>query len=134
MFNSILYERIKPSVANFARENNNNITTTPNSSLCLVLDEEQETMLQQRSQEIDQVLTDTLHLNDLIHQIQVMTVQQGSLFDRIDVNLDRTRRNLGKTVKTLEKTAESFSAHQKRLILMFITLAIFVTALLILYK
>ena len=136
MFNSILYERIKnkkPPVIDksIAANNNNNGSTT---EMCLVLDEEQETMLQERSQEIDQVLTDTLHINDILNQIQVMTVQQGSLFDRIDVNLDRTRHNLSKTVQRLEQTAESFSVHQKRLILFFITLAIFVTSLLILHK
>jgi t-SNARE complex subunit (syntaxin) len=135
MFNSILYERLKTtgkkSVINEASDDNkSNIT----SEMCLVLDEEQETMLQERSQEIDQVITDTLHINDILNQIQVMTVQQGSLFDRIDVNLDRTRHNLSKTVQRLEKTAESFSVHQKRLILFFITLAIFVTFLLILHK
>lgn len=137
MFNSILYERVKNNVKKAAVNNTN--TSEPSTSnltteMCLVLDEEQETMLQERSQEIDQVITDTIHINDILNQIQVMTVQQGSLFDRIDVNLDLTRQNLSKTVQRLEKTAESFSVHQKRLILFFITLAIFVTFLLILHK
>lgn len=137
MFNSILYERMKnvkkpPTVTNTS--DNTEDVEEQMSEMCLVMDEAQGSMLQERSQEIDQVITDTLHVNDILQQIQVMTVQQGSLFDRIDVNLDRTRQNLTKTVQRLEKTAESFSAHQKRLILFFITLAIFVTALLILHK
>lgn len=137
MFNSILYERIKnkkPVISSSDENNNNNNNDDFVTEMCLVLDEGQETMLLERSQEIDQVLTDTIQINDILNQIQVMTVQQGSLFDRIDVNLDRTRLNLSKTVQRLERTAESFSVHQKRLILFFITLAIFVTSLLILHK
>lgn len=134
MFNSILYERMKNVKKPPITVNTPESSEDQFSEMCLVMDEAQETMLQERSQEIDQVITDTLHVNDILQQIQVMTVQQGSLFDRIDVNLDKTRQNLSKTVKSLEKTAESFSAHQKRLILFFITLAIFVTGLLILHK
>lgn len=100
----------------------------------VVLDEAQESMLEERTHEISTILADTLHLNDLLHQIQVMTVQQGSLLDRIDVNLDLTRGNLKVTIGGLERTAESFSAHQKRLILFFIALAIFAVSLLIFSK
>lgn len=135
MFHSILFERVKSHVPNRSNSDDPLQTQSQTDLQCqLVLDEGHETMLKERTQEIDQVITDTLHVHDVLNQIQVMTVQQGSLFDRIDVNLDHTRRNLGKTIVRLEKTAESFSLHQKRLILFFITLAIFVVSLLILWK
>ncbi len=149
MFNSILYER-----SNLKKEANQ-IPFTPytdttytdktdsstsafhdqnSQEFQVVLDEGQAAMLEERSLEIEQVLAETLDLHGLLQQIQLMTVQQGSLLDRIDVNLDKTRRNLDKTIVRLEKTEQSFSLHQKRLILFFITLAIFVTSLLILSK
>ena len=91
-------------------------------------------MLEERSEEISQVIEDALNLQSILQQIQLMTVQQGSLLDRIDVNLDGTRTDLSKAIVQLEKTAESFSVHQKRLVLSFITLAILVTTGLILNK
>ena len=148
MFSGILYERIKkekPAVPTQISnqndpEDSDTVINNPNQlqnnqvQCVAVLDEAQESMLQERTHEINTILNDTLHLNDLLHQIQLMTVQQGSLLDRIDVNLDRTRGNLKKTIGNLEKTAESFSAYQKRLVLFFITLAIFLVSLLILSK
>ena len=139
MFASILYERVRRErpVNGFKCEetvDSEDALQPEIQSMQVVLDEAQESMLKERSLEINTILADTLQLNDLLHQIQLMTVQQGSLLDRIDVNLDKTRGDLSKTIGTLEKTVESFSAQQKRLILFFITLAIFVVSLLILSK
>lgn len=137
MFNSILYENARKNKDKEKDKYKEPVSTSDNTgtqNMLVVLDEGQETMLQERSLEIEQVITDTLDLHSLLQQIQLMTVQQGSLLDRIDVNLDKTRQNLDKTLIRLERTAQSFSTHQKRLILFFITLAIFVTSLLILSK
>ena len=144
MFNSILYERVKTVKSTTSTNSNPTlpnpevIQSDPNiigEEMCtVVLDEGQEAMLDERSQEIEQLITDTQYVNEILNQIQVMTVQQGSLLDRIDVNLDKTRINLTKAIGRLEKTAESFSVHQKRLILFFITVAIFVVSMLILWK
>lgn len=143
MFNSILYERVKvakstpstvPSKIDEDPAEPAAIASEFGEMCTVVMDEGQEAMLEERSQEIEQVITDTQYVNEILNQIQVMTVQQGSLLDRIDVNLDRTRVNLTKAIDRLEKTAESFSVHQKRLILFFITMAIFVVSMLILWK
>lgn len=141
MFSAILYERIKKERPTVQAKTNDSDSESDDTAdfdvqqqVQVVIDEAQESMLHERTAEIDTILADTHHLNDLLHQIQLMTVQQGSLLDRIDVNLDRTRGNLKKTIANLETTAESFTAHQKRLVLFFITLAIFVVSLLILSK
>jgi hypothetical protein len=146
MFNKILFERrIKAGEKEKTAAINTTTTESspssqpsppPSSSALLevVLDESREQMLQERSEEIEQVITDSVYVHDVLNQIQVMAVEQGSLFDRIDVNLDKTRGNLTKAIGKLEQTADAFSAHQKRLILMFITVAIFLVSVAIFMK
>lgn len=145
MYNSILLERVnRPKAVECSNNNPDNTVQYdddrdnehgPDSpAFVLVLDESQELMLAQRSQEIELVLTDVNHVHEILTQIQVMAVEQGSLFDRIDVNLDRTRHNLTRAIGRLEQTATSFSLHQKRLVLLFITLLIFLVALGIFFK
>lgn len=137
MFSAILYERIKKpkNIETKGLDESVDFDVEEERVQCIVvMDEAQESMLEERSQEIDSILNDTLHLNDLLRHIQFMTVQQGSLLDRIDVNLDKTRGNLKKTIGSLERTADSFSLHQKRLFLFFITLAIFLVTFLIISK
>lgn len=99
-----------------------------------VLDETDQNMLKERDQEIDQVVQDVSYITDVMNQIQVMTIEQGTLLDRIDVNLDSTRHNLSKAIGNLEKRAERFSVYQKRLILFCLTLMIFITSLAIFFK
>lgn len=136
MYSSILLERSshrpQPQVEEYQDKDPDKCS--PDSPFMLVLDESQELMLAQRSKEIEVVLTDVNHVHDILSQIQVMAVQQGSLFDRIDVNLDHTRHNLTKAIGKLEQTAASFSLHQKRLILLFITFLIFLVSLGIFFK
>lgn len=141
MFNKILFERRikageKEKTAAITESSSQPSPPPPSSSALLevVLDESREQMLQERSEEIEQVITDSVYVHDVLNQIQVMAVEQGSLFDRIDVNLDKTRGNLTKAIGKLEQTADAFSAHQKRLILMFITVAIFLVSVAIFMK
>ena len=148
MFNSILYRKQEKATAidalkcesqsqsySYAHSQQSQSHDQHSQSYSLaVLDEGQAVMLEERSEEISQVIEDALNLQSILQQIQLMTVQQGSLLDRIDVNLDGTRTDLSKAIVQLEKTAESFSVHQKRLVLSFITLAILVTTGLILNK
>lgn len=161
MFDTILFERIiqpaKPAIdkAKFnlysseIEEEGDEYFESPFSTQCqrlgqgheetlqlqqLVIDEESRCMLKERAVEIDHVITDVNHVHDILNQIQVMTIEQGSLLDRIDVNLDKTRHNLSKAIGSLERTAHSFSIHQKRLLLFIVTLLIFLTLLAIQFK
>lgn len=100
----------------------------------VVLDVADENLIHEREQEIGKVIDEVNYIHDIMNQIQVLTVEQGSLLDRIDVNLDTARVNLQKTVNRLEKTADRFSVHQKRLIIFFLTLLIFSVSLGIFFK
>lgn len=100
----------------------------------VVLDETDQNLLKERDQEIDRVVQDVNYISDVMNQIQVMTIEQGTLLDRIDVNLDSTRQDLRKAIGKLEKRAERFSVHQKRLIIFTLALLIFATSLALFFK
>ena len=142
MFKGLLYDRqneIKDFKGQEEAENSfqqpepdQNISST--SQQQVVLDASDQLLLKERDQEIEKVVQDVNYIHDVMNQIQVMTVEQGTLLDRIDVNLDSTRQDLRKAIGKLEKRAERFSVHQKRLIIFCLTLMVFVTSLAIFFK
>ncbi len=144
MFNVILYDRqneLKESLASTVTQpevsEKESLEVEKEHSFVqqqVVLDETDQHLLKERDQEIDKVVQDVNYIHDVMNQIQVMTIEQGTLLDRIDVNLDSTRQDLRKALGTLEKRAERFSVHQKRLIIFALTLLIFVTSLAIFFK
>ena len=152
VFTSVLYERIDEFAAtkkqlesevaqdsiniveNEVDHDNSREFETSQYHQQVVLDTSDELLLHERDQEIDKVVNDVNYIHEVMNQIQVLTVEQGSLLDRIDVNLDSARTNLHKTIGKLEKTAERFSLHQKRLIIFCLTLMIFAASLAIFFK
>merc|ERR1719361_3048956 len=63
-----------------------------------------------RTQEILNIAKSVHELATLFHELSVLVVEQGSLLDRIDYNVEQTLDNLGKAKKEIDKA----NVHQKR--------------------
>merc|ERR1711994_802238 len=63
-----------------------------------------------RTQEILNITKSVHELATLFQELSVLVVEQGSLLDRIDYNVEQTLDNLGKAKKEIDKA----NVHQKR--------------------
>merc|ERR1711994_261734 len=63
-----------------------------------------------RTQEILNIAKSVHELATLFQELSVLVVEQGSLLDRIDYNVEQTLDNLGKAKKEIDKA----NVHQKR--------------------
>merc|ERR1712130_281502 len=72
--------------------------------------EQMEVNATDRTQEILNIAKSVHELATLFQELSVLVVEQGSLLDRIDYNVEQTLDNLGKAKKEIDKA----NVHQKR--------------------
>lgn len=72
--------------------------------------EQMEATATDRTQEILNIAKSVHELATLFQELSVLVVEQGSLLDRIDYNVEQTLDNLGKAKKEIDKA----NVHQKR--------------------
>merc|ERR1712130_614277 len=72
--------------------------------------EQMEVNATDRTQEILNIAKSVHELATLFQELSVLVVEQGSLLDRIDYNVEQTLDNLGKAKKEIDKA----NVHQRR--------------------
>jgi syntaxin 16 len=89
-------------------------------------------VIQQREREIEDIAQGIIELSDLFRDLQTMIIDQGTLLDRIDYNVERMAVDL----KDAEKELTVASGYQKKttkrkiiLLLILIVVAMFVLLL-----
>lgn len=85
----------------------------------------------QREREIESIAQGVIDLSNIFQEIQSMVIDQGSLLDRIDYNVDRTVEHLQKADKEL-KVATNYQKRstKRKIILLLILLVVGVIILL----
>lgn len=84
-------------------------------------------LIQEHEQEINRIIESMTQISDLLHRMQTIIIEQGSLLDHIDYNLDQSQLYLSKAQKRLEKSFRALSTMRKRkLILLFLILLIII--------
>lgn len=69
-----------------------------------------ETMIAQREREIEDIATGIIELSNIFQELQSMVIDQGTLLDRIDYNIER----VGEEVKGAEKELKVATNYQRR--------------------
>jgi syntaxin 16 len=112
-------------------ENINNNDVDQNNFL---MTEEPDQILQKRDNELNEIVRGVNNLQELFKDLRVIVIEQGTILDRIDYNIDVGYNNVSKGKKSLEKANESHKSSCFRNVILFLLICIFVESLLILFK
>ena len=90
--------------------------------------------LKQRDNELSLLLNNVNELATIFKDIQTLVMEQGSILDRIDYNIEVTGANVVKGKKSLIKANEYHKKNCFRKAILFLIIIIFIEAIFLLFK
>ena len=108
--------------------NNNDIDTN------FLMTEESDEILKHRDNELTEIVKDVNNLQELFKDLHVIVIEQGTILDRIDYNIDVGFTNVSKGKKKIVSANENHKKGCFRNIIIFLLICIFVESLLIVFK
>ena len=104
--------------------NINNFLMTDNSNLAL----------QRRDNELNQLLNSVNDLAQIFKDMQTLVMEQGSILDRIDYNIDIASTNVTRGKKSIVKANEYQKKNCFRNVIIVLIVCIFIEAIMIIFK
>jgi len=99
-----------------------------------LMKEEPDQLLQKRDSELNEIVRGVTNLQELFKDLHVIVIEQGSILDRIDYNIDIGFNNVSKGKKKIISANEHHKSSCFRNIILFLLICIFVESILILFK
>ena len=121
-------EMYEISTNNIDNENDNN--TGQN----FLMGEEPDQLLQDRENELNEVVKNMNNLQELFKDLHLIVIEQGTILDRIDYNIDVSYDNVSKGKKKIISANENHKSSCFRNVILFLLICIFIESLLILFK
>ena len=115
---------------------NDNINNINNNDVDqnFLMKEEPDQLLQNRDNELNEIVRGVTNLQELFKDLHVIVIEQGSILDRIDYNIDIGFNNISKGKKKIISADEHHKSSCFRNIILFLLICIFVESCLILFK
>ena len=126
-----LYEMNEISTTNSEGNDNYQRTSTDQG---LLMKEEPDFLLQQRENELDNIVKGVNNLHEMFKDMNILVSEQGTILDRIDYNIDLGFDNIVKAKKTIHKANESRKGSCFRNVILFLMVFIFVESIMIVLK
>jgi len=99
-----------------------------------LLTEEPDFILQSRDNELNEIIKGVTNLQELFKDLQTIVIEQGSILDRIDYNIDIGFNNFSKGKKKIIDANEKHKSSCFRNVILFLLLCIFIESMLLLFK
>ena len=112
----------------------NNIEENSNEKKGGFLKTDDSKRLQQRDNELSLLLTNVNELATIFKDIQTLVMEQGSILDRIDYNIDVAGDNVVKSKKSLTKANEYHKQNCFRNIILVLIVIIFIEVFMLIFK
>ena len=112
----------------------NNIEENSNEKKGGFLKMDDSKRLQQRDNELSLLLTNVNELATIFKDIQTLVMEQGSILDRIDYNIDVAGDNVVKSKKSLIKANEYHKQNCFRNIILVLIVIIFIEVFMLIFK
>ena len=93
-----------------------------------------ENKMQLRDNELNLLLNNVTELATIFKDIQTLVMEQGSILDRIDYNIEVAGDNVVKGKKSLEKANEYHKKNCFRNALLILTIVIFIEVIMLIFK
>ena len=91
-------------------------------------------VLQQRDNELSHLLNNVTELATIFKDIQTLVMEQGSILDRIDYNIDVAGDNVIKSKKSLIKANEYHKQNCFRNVMLVLLIIIFIESFMLIFK
>ena len=105
-----------------------------NTDQNFLMKEEPDLLLQRRENELNEIVKGVNNLHELFRDLHTIVLEQGTILDRIDYNIDIGYENVSKGKKKIIKSNENHKSSCFRNVILFLLLCIFVESILILFK
>ena len=105
-----------------------------NNNENFLMKEEPNELLQHRDIEIDKISKKMNNLQELFKDLNIIVIEQGTILDRIDYNIEIAGNNISKGKKKIVQANESHKGQCFRNAILFLLLIIFVESCLLLFK
>jgi syntaxin 16 len=99
-----------------------------------LMKEEPDLLLQSRENELNEIVKGVNNLQELFKDLHILVVEQGTILDRIDYNIDIGYDNISKGKKKIVSANEKHKSSCFRNVILFLLLCIFIESILILFK
>jgi len=106
------------------QDNNNNFLMTDNKNQ----------ILQKRDNELNILLNSVNDLAEIYKDMQSLVMEQGSILDRIDYNIDIASNNVSLGKKSIIKSNDYHKSNCFRNVILILIICIFIEALLLIFK
>ena len=117
--------------------NNSDLNENPNNNDIdqnFLMKEEPDQLLVNRDNELNEIVKGVNNLQELFKDLHVIVIEQGTILDRIDYNIDVGFTNVSKGKKKIVSANERHKNSCFRNIILFLLICIFTESLLILFK
>lgn len=117
--------------------NNSDLNENPNNNDIdqnFLMKEEPDQLLVNRDNELNEIVKGVNNLQELFKDLHVIVIEQGTILDRIDYNIDVGFTNVSKGKKKIVSANEHHKSGCFRNIILFLLICIFTESLLILFK
>ena len=128
---SNLYEMNEISTTNSEGNDNYQRTSTDQG---LLMKEEPDFLLQQRENELDNIVKGVNNLHEMFKDMTILVNEQGTILDRIDYNIDLGFDHVVKAKKKINDANESRKGSCFRNAMLFSMFFVFIEGILILFK
>ena len=91
-------------------------------------------ILEQRKKDIDKLLKSMYALSELYKSAQNLVVEQGTILDRIDENIDTSKHQVRRAHKELVEAEEDSRSSCARKTNLYLTIIVFILGILVLFK
>ena len=91
-------------------------------------------ILEQRKKDIDKLLKSMYALSELYKSAQTLVVEQGTILDRIDENIDSSKYQVRRAHKELVEAEEDSRSSCARKTNLYLTITVFILGILVLFK
>ena len=115
-------------------DNNDNIINDNDANQNFLMKEEPDQLLQKRENELNEIVRGVNKLQEFFKDLHIIVIEQGTILDRIDYNIDVGFNNVSKGKKKIIEADEHHKGSCFRNVILFLLITIFVECLLILFK
>ena len=99
-----------------------------------LMTKEPDLILQNRDNELNEIIRGVTNLKQMFKDLQIIVVEQGTILDRIDYNIEVGYDNVSKGKKKIVQANDKHKSSCFRNVILFLQVCIFVEAMLILFK
>ena len=111
---------------------NDNMNNSPDQNF--LMKEEPDLILVKRDNELNEIVRGVTNLHEMFKDLQIIVIEQGTILDRIDYNIEVGFDNVSKGKKKIDAANEKHQKHCFRNVILFLQLTIFIESMLILFK